>query len=107
MGKPDQNNSSIPALLTRIYWFAFGHAALIFLILSISKNKLSVFNSLLYFLFLGILIAAKYIDVKYLDGTNAEGDKPATMADFKGFFKVVMIIYTIVFISLLFLQKLI
>lgn len=103
MGKSDQNSSSIHALLTRLYWFAFGHAALIFLVLSIFKNKISILNSVLYFLLLGLLIAAKYIDVKYFDGTTADGEKPATITDFKHFLKVVIIAYAVIFLVLLFL----
>lgn len=64
------------------------------------ENKVTVLKSVFYFLFLGFLIASKYLDIRYLDGTNAEGDKPATMTDFKSFFKVVTLAYSVIFILL-------
>lgn len=102
MEKSDSKNSSIPGILARLYWFAFGHALLLFFIISMF-DKLTVLKSVFYFLFLGFLIASKYIDIKYFDGTTPEGDKPATMADFKSFFKIVIIVYPIIFFILLFL----
>ncbi len=96
MEKSDSNNSSILGILVRLYWFAFGHALLLFFIISMFEHKVTVLKSIFYFLFLGLLILSRYMDVKYLDGTNAEGNKPATLEDFKSFFKVVIFIYSII-----------
>ena len=101
--KSVSKNSSISGILIRLYWFAFGHVTLVFFIISMFENKVTLLKSVFYFLFVGFLIASKYVDIRYLDGTNAEGDKPATMMDFKHFFRVVMIAYTVIFLGLLFL----
>ena len=101
--KSVSKNSSISGILIRLYWFAFGHVTLVFFIISMFENKVTVLKSVFYFLFVGLLITSKYVDIRYFDGTNAEGDKPATMTDFKRFFSAVMTAYSVIFLILLFL----
>jgi hypothetical protein len=93
-------NSSIPGILTRIYWFAFGHAFLFFLAFSFIENKPTAFKSVLYFFLFALVVFAKYADIKYFDGLNAEGNKPATMGDFKKFIKIVIPVYSVIFLIL-------
>jgi hypothetical protein len=93
-------NTSIRAILTRIYWFAFGHVFLIYLAISLFENKPGLLKSIIYFFLIGLLVSAKYADIKYFDGKTAEGDKPATMEDFKKFIKIVIPLYSIIFIIL-------
>jgi hypothetical protein len=83
---PDRPTSH-PALslLARIFWTFFGNAALVLMLAwlaSRSRGRLSAGDAVYAALALS-LVAVRFLDVRFLNGETADGDRRATLADWR------------------------
>lgn len=85
--------------LVRIFWMMLGYLILIFAAISIAKTpsatRLSIADLVWWATVAGI-IAARYWDITAFGGKRADGQSPATMADWKRFSVLVFIATAIV-----------
>ena len=70
--------------LIRLYWMIVGNALLFFCAMAIAEGNSSLYAPInaLFWILLGTLLAARYVDIRFFDGMTGDGDT-ATMADFK------------------------
>ena len=68
----------------RMYWMIIGNALLVFSAFFIAQESYSFFSlvDVLYWAFVGCLLAARYVDIRYLKGLTADGG-PASMAHWR------------------------
>ncbi|MDP3767066.1 MAG: hypothetical protein Q8S13_03550 [Dehalococcoidia bacterium] len=76
--------------VTRIFWMGFGNIALVMAVLSIYKSAGWSIADLAFWLIVGLLIGARYIDIVRYKGTTAHGE-PATMAHFKRYVAILLV----------------
>jgi hypothetical protein len=68
--------------LSRLVWMGAGNIALVIAALAIYKSASWSIADLVFWLFVGLLISARYIDIARYQGTTAHGE-PATVAHLK------------------------
>ena len=68
----------------RMFWMLIGNAILLACAYSILQHRSSLLSmaDALYWAVVGSLLAARYVDIRYLHGLTAEGD-PASMDDWR------------------------
>ena len=73
--------------LLRAFWMFFGNAVLALLLIAISRwdNGLLAPASIGFWIVVGLVVYARYVDVTRYEGTTGEGDRPATLLDVKRF----------------------
>ena len=73
----------------RIFWMIIGNAILLACAYGIVQHRSSLLSiaDALYWAIVGSLLAARYVDIRYLYGLTSEGD-PATMDDWRRYAKV-------------------
>ena len=81
---------SVAGCLPRIFWMAFGNIALIMAALLIYKSAGWSIADFAFWLIVGLLIGARYIDIVRYKGTTAHGE-PATMAHFKRYVGMLLV----------------
>lgn len=79
---PQPEYQSQAGCLPRLFWMGFGNIALVMAALSVYKSAGWSLADLAFWLVIGTLIGARYIDIVRYAGTTAHGE-PATMAHFK------------------------
>ena len=79
----------------RIFWMLIGNAILLACAYGIIQHRSSLLSmaDALYWATVGSLLAARYIDIRYLYGLTAEGD-PATMAHWGRYATVLGVVST-------------
>ncbi len=91
----DQQTTNYGCLL-RLFWMMVGNIALFLCGIAIYQNPtgyLSIADAL-YWALAGCLVAARFADVQYYEGTTAEGN-PATLADWRRYALLVVIVAVI------------
>ena len=65
----------------RLFWMIIGNVILLFCASGIVQHRSTMFSmaDAFYWAIVGSLLAARYVDIRHLFGTTADGD-PATMA---------------------------
>ena len=83
---PDAESDGAPmsSILIRLFWMAFGGAALIGLGLAIwTRSSDTLLSwSLLYWLDVGLIVIARYVDIRYHEGLTVNLE-PATFAHWR------------------------
>ena len=66
---------STSGCLVRVYWMALGNVILLFCAFGILQNDSSLFGiaDAFYWAVVGSVLAARYVDVRYLGGMTADG----------------------------------
>jgi hypothetical protein len=82
--------SSDGGCLVRGFWMLLGNAMMAVYLVYIAQGDgpLYSFFSLGFWIVLGLVLYARYMDVTRFAGTTSEGDRPATMVDVKRFSKI-------------------
>ncbi len=80
MSDPSEKPTTGTSFLLRMYWMFGGNILIMFLAVFITEQKGDAFTSrdILYWLAVGSVIAARFIDVRFMNGQTGEG-APATM----------------------------
>lgn len=73
---------SLAGCLPRLFWMGFGNIALLMAALLIYKSTGWSIADLAFWLIVGLLVGARYIDIVRFEGTTVHGE-PATTAHFK------------------------
>ncbi len=79
---PQPEYQSPAGCLPRLFWMVVGNIALVMAALSIYKSAGWSIADLAFWLVIGTLIGARYIDIVRYKGTTAQGE-PATMTHFR------------------------
>lgn len=88
---PSQPEYQDPAgCLSRLFWMGFGNIALVLAVLSIYKSAGWSIADLAFWLIVGLLIGARYIDIVRFQGTTIHGE-PATTAHFKRYVMILLL----------------
>jgi hypothetical protein len=84
MATQDQGSESSSGCLLRLFWLLLGNAMLVIVAIQIPARAGGSFTGLdaLYWLFVLMILAARYADIRYYKGTTAEG-KPSTLEDWR------------------------
>ena len=92
MDEPITKQSSGSAFLIRLHWIFGGNVILFFLVIFIIDKHLKFpsWHDLAYWVTVITLLAARYIDIHYMQGETAEG-KPASMSDFRTYTLITLI----------------
>ena len=79
-----QDDDALGGCLIRLFWMIAGNALLFFCALSIGQGNSKLFAPIdaLFWVLVGSLLIARYVDIQYYNGMTGDGDA-ATMADFK------------------------
>ena len=79
----------------RFFWMMIGNVILLFSAYGIIQHRSSVLGiaDAFYWAIVGSLLAARYVDIRYLYGTTADGD-PATMAHWRRYATVLGVVST-------------
>ena len=79
----------------RLFWMMIGNLVLLFCAYFIAQHRSSLLSiaDAFYWIVVGSLLAARYVDIRYLYGLTAEGD-PASMADWRRYAVLVLIAST-------------
>jgi len=91
-------------VLARFYWMAIGPMIIILIAIAImmkSFEKNAITNLTYWGLVLSVILI-RYLDIRYLKGETADGE-PATMKHWKRFCMLLLIIYTVLWLVLIFL----
>lgn len=84
MNSPSTPPASFFGFLLRLYWMFLGNVVLLFLLYLIFDRK-AAFPARFDALYLGTvasIVAARYIDIRYLKGETGDG-RPATLKDWR------------------------
>jgi hypothetical protein len=94
--KDDHQPMSGAAALLRMYWMIIGNGALVFLAALIASHKFHTIlaPSVAYWAIALSLILARYVDIRHMGGENAEGNRKATMEDWKRYALLVGLVAT-------------
>ena len=70
--------------LLRIFWMMIGNLILLFCAVAIAQNQSSFLSAAdaFYCASVGCILAARYVDIRYLKGLTADGD-PASMVHWR------------------------
>ena len=77
--------------LPRIFWMAVGNIALVMAALAIYTSAGWSIADLAFWLIVGLLIGARYIDIVRYKGTTVHGE-PATTAHFKRYVLILLVV---------------
>lgn len=92
------DNTSLLGCLIPTFWMLVGNGILALCAVSIAAGS-ALFSAadLLYWLTVGSLLAARYVDIRYFNGRTAEG-KPATPAHWRRYAVVLVAVAAVVWI---------
>ncbi len=81
---PGPTNASLLGCLIPMFWMLVGNGILALCAVAIVGGETDLFGvaDVFYWLTVGSLVTARYVDIRYLSGRTAEG-KPATMAHWR------------------------
>jgi hypothetical protein len=82
---------SMAGCFPRVFWMGFGNIALVMAALSIYKSAGSSIADLAFWLIVGLLVGARYIDIVRYKGMTVNGD-PATSAHFKRYALMLLVV---------------
>lgn len=85
--------------LLRIFWMMIGNVILLSCAYGIVQHPSSVLSiaDVFYWAVVGSLLAARFVDIRHLDGTTAEG-APATMAHWRRYAVLLGIVATVLWL---------
>jgi hypothetical protein len=84
----------------RLFWMTFGNVLLLACAYGITMHQTSLLSiaDVLYWAMVGSLLAARYVDIRYLQGTTADGD-PATLAHWRRYAAIVGVVSAILWLG--------
>ncbi len=77
--------------LSRLFWMGFGNIALVMVALAVYKSAGWSTADLLFWLIVGLLCGARYVDIVRYQGTTVHGE-PATAAHFKRYALILLVV---------------
>jgi hypothetical protein len=90
---PPEHQQNTLGTLARLFWLLLGNAALVFIALALFQRHAPFTHfsllDLFYWIVAAMVIAARYCDIKYLDGLNGQG-QPASMSDWRKYVILVL-----------------
>ena len=88
------------ALLLRLFWVLIGVALLAMIAFFLAKNADSMFSlaDVAYGATVGLLIWVRHLDVVKFHGLTSEGDRPATLDDWRSYTRNLLLVSGIVWI---------
>ena len=81
--------------LSRLFWMGLGNIALVMVALIVYKSAGWSIADLAFWLTVGLLICARYIDIVRYQGTTADGE-PATTAHFRRYALMLVVVSAVV-----------
>ncbi len=83
----------------RVFWMIIGNAILLACAYGILQHRSSLLSisDAFYWAIVGSLLAARYVDIRYLYGLTSDGD-PATMDDWRRYVRVLGVISTVLWL---------
>jgi hypothetical protein len=92
MSDSSENTQSGAGCLLRTYWMFVGNVLLLLLAVLIHEKKapLFAFIDLPFWLVVGSILAARYVDIRFMNGETGEG-KPATMTNWRRYAVLLLI----------------
>jgi len=72
-------NAPLSGCLTRLFWMLIGNAILLITLVQIFQSEKFGTLDIIYWLTVIIILAVRYIDIRYLDGKTID-DQPATIS---------------------------
>ena len=84
MPSPEPQYQSPSGCLLRLFWLFLGNGLLgivAFQMITSSPRLLSLLD-VTYWVFVGLILCARYVDIRYFGGTKADG-QPASLQDFR------------------------
>lgn len=87
MDTPEDQDSNAVATLVRLVWLFLGPAGMFFSVVLILERKPSLpsWADGLYCFSVAATLLARFVDIRFLAGTTAQGNLPATTADLRTF----------------------
>ena len=87
--------------LVRIYWMLFGHGIVWFVMASIftKRPKIPSAYDLVYWLLVGFIVLARYIDIRYQNGQLAYGEGAATLKHWRRYAVLLVIAYLLAWVA--------
>ena len=91
----DHKHNPPAGCFLRLFWMMIGNLILLSCALAIAQNQSGLFSvaDAFYWASVGCLLAARYVDIRYLKGLTADGD-PASMAHWRRYAVLVLIAST-------------
>lgn len=89
----DASTDSLNGCLVRLFWMLLGNVVVLFCAVAIYRNSTGHVSAAdaYYWVAIGCLVGARYVDVRYYGGTTAGGE-PATLADWRSYmFRIVVV----------------
>ena len=89
----EQKNNPPAGCLLRLFWMIIGNVILLSCAYGIVQHHSSFLSlaDVLYWVVVGFLLAARYVDIRHLHGTTADGD-PATMNHWRRYATIVGVV---------------
>jgi hypothetical protein len=97
----DREYDSTSGCLIRVFWMLVGNAMLLLCGIAILQNQSSLLGGAdaCYWVVMGGLLAARYLDIRYFDGKTADGH-PATWDHWRRYAVRVLAVCTVVWLVL-------
>ena len=94
-GDEDYGYDPPAGCLLRLFWMVVGNVILLFCAYGIIQHPSSLLGiaDVFYWAIVGSLLAARYVDIRYFQGTTSDGD-PASLADWRRYTVVVVLVTT-------------
>ncbi len=91
--------SSLLGCLIPVFWMLIGNGILAICALVIAANQSSILNSAdaLYWITVGCLLVARFVDIRYLGGRTSEGNS-ATMAHWRRYAVILVVMSAVLWI---------
>ncbi len=101
---PDQQpRDPAGGCLIRMFWMILGNLLLIFSAAAILRSRAPLavsYADVIYGLTVLGMIAARYVDVRYLGGRTSDGEQPATMGNWRRYSIVLAVVTLAVWVLL-------
>lgn len=92
---PQHEYASMAGCLPRVFWMGVGNIALVMAALSIYASTGWSIADLAFWVIVGLLVGARYIDIARYKGTTVDGE-PATSAHFKRYALMLLVVSVVV-----------
>ena len=96
----DSPQQHLRGCLTRLCWMALGNLALLITAMLIAGNRKTSFSGadIAFWLIVGVLLVARYADIKWLDGHTADNRQAATLRHWRRYAIFLIVISLVVWL---------
>jgi hypothetical protein len=99
----DQKETGVSGVgcLVRIFWMLFGHgiAWLVMASIFVKRPPIPSAYDLVYWLLVGALVLARYVDIRYHNGQLAYSEGAATLKHWRRYAVLLVIVYLLAWVS--------